>query len=198
MKKSVVFLCAIALIFGMAGMAGAIPIDFDIAGEPDSSVTLSNVSTLGWTSIDADLVVGLDDEIFSLEDDESYMFSFFTLTVGGLGRGTADIEATLAFDLPSGFEVSGYGSGGWWTIFGILSGGCLTWTGVPQTLTLTNGDYFDVDFENVRVAGWGNSTTVSATVTAHAAPIPEPATMLLFGAGLVGLAGFGRKKFRKS
>ena len=26
-------------------------------------------------------------------------------------------------------------------------------------------------------------------------PVSEPVTMLLFGAGLVGLAGFGRKKF---
>ena len=29
-------------------------------------------------------------------------------------------------------------------------------------------------------------------------PIPEPATMLLLGSGLIGLAGLGRKKFRKS
>ena len=46
MKKFLMFLCALTLVFCMVGVAGAIPIEFNIDGN-NSSVNLSNEVNIG-------------------------------------------------------------------------------------------------------------------------------------------------------
>ncbi len=192
MKKKLAAISAIGIL-ACAGSVLASPVTFDVDGPTDSYVNIVDIVALGPTTITATLadLDGLVD--FTLADNESKTFDFFTFHVFGTGVGSFNLSANLNFDAPV-IDVGGDGSGLWVTFAGMYSGGAFFWDQPEHSFTLADGNTISVVMQDGFAFGQGSDATVTATVTnLGGAPVPEPATMLLFGAGLAGLAGVSRK-----
>lgn len=182
-----------------AGMAEATPVVFDVADGPSSSVSITNKeTTLGYTTLTAALVAGLDGTQFTLSDGQEETFDFFTLTAAGLGSANAVINATLAFDLPGGVTAIGNGGVDWFTVWGIVTGTSIEWNrdSLPDVFYF-NGTTISIDFKGVNNIDWGSRVTVQATVTNLGTTpysVPEPSVMMLLGTSVLGLCGISRRK----
>ena len=169
MKKVFVFLCTVALFFGVVSFAGA------------TLITFSDTISLYNRSIINPFNPAIWSHHFDTPDDEILSGS---LTVWLRDDGDRRSEYGL-----------GLGEDGTWAI-GEVDTGSYSYgvsasylaDGAFKVILLSLGGDFFIDKSELKMTYETSSPTT--------APVPEPATMLLFGCGLIGLAVVGRKKFQ--
>jgi len=72
----------------------------------------------------------------------------------------------------------------------------LTWNGGASNLDITDFNFTDTGnllYTSLHIGNYANGSSIWVGGTLH--PVAEPATLILLGFGLVGIAGF-RKKFK--
>jgi hypothetical protein len=186
--------------------ANAIPVTFDLAGAPKSSVAVADFTPGGLlcfitgcgVDVSINPLLGSVNRTLNNPGD-SFSFNFFDINFYGLGGGSGEISATLAFDSPAGAPtVGGDAIGAFFTI-GILTAGSLDWINNDYLVNLANGTSYTVSLNDLSGIT-GNRATVTGTIKLRSGPgavrVPEPATLTMFGFGLLALGLIRRRKQR--
>ncbi len=203
---------ALGLSFAPAPVKATPTLDFGIVAPTVGSISYAGgANPLVGAGIDVDNVVGLGTPLNNnvVVPLPGFFLNFTTGNLTGSSSSTWDFGPGGSISISDGFTA---------LLSGTFQDATVTATG--STFKVAIAGFFDtkfkpmLDFYGLPNTGYiGNfnlsffasgsppgaftSTTVlSGDVTNS--PVPEPATMLLLGSGLIGLAGYARRRFRKN
>jgi hypothetical protein len=189
MKGFIFSLCFVCWTAVLISQAWAITLSFN----PSESII--NVGYRVYIDID---ISGMDSANLGAFDlDVSYDDTILAFYDYDLGSGLGDISGGEALD----FSLGDLGGG-----VIDLAEVSLLWdlTSQPDAFTLATVSFDGISLGTSNLwlsdvtLGDDNGDPLNAAVEGGKIDVvPEPTTMLIFGTGLVGLAGFGRKKFKK-
>lgn len=175
------------------------------------------IGSLGTPLGENALVFGTNGTLYAASTTSTNLYSVNTTTgqatvLGNIGYFSA---GDLAFDASGKFYMSSstnqligintstfagtaIGSIGYSNVYGLAFGPDGNMYGVSGT------DVFTINLSTgagsspaVNFGGQGLNIAYGSSFYGESAPVPEPGTMLLLGSGLVGLVGYGRRRFKK-
>ncbi len=176
-------------------------IEFDIfSNYPQAGVTIG-----GWDTLPADLFLyetyhGIDYS-WAIPLIDHDIFTAGTLYAVGSYKVSDDFDPgdmgyNYNHNVPVWIDSVGDNYG-----YSSIGGGAVTWNpllpGSPDFKINVRTGFWEDDPGASMALLWGTATCGNDVIEGSVAPVPEPATMLLLGSGLLGFAGLGRKRIRK-
>lgn len=187
-------LAAVALFAASTANAASMLFQFDAA---HSSITVSGNGDrgcipFGGCALTANLLTPFSNLTIDQGSSQTFNFASFNIGPGIGGDNAVQVDARLAFLTPDAGPASTTGDGSYFGVFGVFSGGSLTWNDPVQHFTAADGSKFTVTFNDLRGVQFGSNAvaTVNIAVDSVAAAVPEPATwgLLIVGVGMMGVA----------